>query len=212
MKTIYFIRHAKAKKIADSDFIRELNNKGKEAAKLMSKRLKNRNITPDIIISSPANRTAKTAKIFAKNLKFNKDIKFEKGQELLVHFSGNVMETYPAQLGNIGKIEIIKENDFEMLMVVNRFRPETKDADLAIEIMHEMERASGMKFTGIINNSNLGTETDAACIISSVSYAEEISEKTGLPIVMTTVWEGLYNQLSDKISALFPLKLQEKYF
>ncbi|MBQ3167870.1 MULTISPECIES: histidine phosphatase family protein [Campylobacter] len=78
MKTIYFIRHAKAKKIADSDFIRELNNKGKEAAKLMSKRLKNRNITPDIIISSPANRTAKTAKIFAKNLKFNKDIKFEK--------------------------------------------------------------------------------------------------------------------------------------
>ena len=78
MKTIYFIRHAKAKKIADSDFIRELNNKGKEAAKLMSKRLKNRNITPDIIISSSANRTAKTAKIFAKNLKFNKDIKFEK--------------------------------------------------------------------------------------------------------------------------------------
>lgn len=42
-------------------------------------------------------------------LKNSKDIKFEKGQEILVHFNGNVMQTYPAQLGNVGKIEIIKE-------------------------------------------------------------------------------------------------------
>lgn len=107
---------------------------------------------------------------------------------------------------------IKQENDYEMLMVVNRFRPETKDADSAIEIMREIEAASKIKFTGIINNSNLGEETDEDLILSSLSYAEEIAEKTGVPVVMTTVCERLYNELSDKIPNLFALKLQEKYF
>ena len=44
MKIIYFIRHAKAKKIAATDFDRALSSKGKEAAKVMAARLKNKNI------------------------------------------------------------------------------------------------------------------------------------------------------------------------
>lgn len=107
---------------------------------------------------------------------------------------------------------IKEENDYEMLMVVNKFRPEIKDADSAIEIMREIEFASKIKFTGIINNSNLGEETDEDLILSSLSYAEEIAEKTGVPVVITTVCESLYNELSGKIPNLFPLKLQEKYF
>ena len=38
-----------------------------------------------------------------------KDIEFEKGQEILIYFDGMVLDSYPAQLGNIGKIEIVKE-------------------------------------------------------------------------------------------------------
>ena len=71
MKIIYFIRHAKAKKIAATDFDRALSSKGKEAAKVMAARLKNKNILPELIISSPAKRTAKTAKIIAKNMNFS---------------------------------------------------------------------------------------------------------------------------------------------
>ncbi|MCR8678394.1 MULTISPECIES: SixA phosphatase family protein [Campylobacter] len=78
MKIIYFIRHAKAKKIAATDFDRPLNSKGKKAAKLMAGRLKSKKILPELIISSPAKRTAKTAKIIAKNINFNGKIKFEK--------------------------------------------------------------------------------------------------------------------------------------
>lgn len=37
------------------------------------------------------------------------NIGFEKGQEVLIYFSGIVMESYPAQLGKAGKIKIIKE-------------------------------------------------------------------------------------------------------
>lgn len=37
------------------------------------------------------------------------NIGFKKGQEILIHFDGTVMESYPAQLGNVEKIEILHE-------------------------------------------------------------------------------------------------------
>lgn len=47
--------------------------------------------------------------LYSIGLKSFNNIKFEKGQEILIYFNGDVMESYPAQLGNIGKIEVIQE-------------------------------------------------------------------------------------------------------
>jgi len=105
---------------------------------------------------------------------------------------------------------ILEEDNYEMLFVINRFRPLTKDAASTIEIMHEIEAAAGMHFTAIANNSNLGNETTAEDILSSVAYAEEVSRLSGLPIKMTAVREDLLPALKDKIENLFPLKLQQK--
>ena len=76
---------------------------------------------------------------------------------------------------------ITAENDYEMLMVVNCFRPLTRDAESTIEVMREIETAGKIKFTGLVNNSNLGAETTEADVLSSVSYAENVSELSGLP-------------------------------
>ena len=105
---------------------------------------------------------------------------------------------------------ILKQNDYEMLFVINKFRPLTPDCASTVAIMHEIEVAGGMKFTGIINNSNLGDETSAEDVHGSVSYAEEISAFTGLPIKMTGVKEDLYDILKDKIDNCFPIKLYVK--
>ena len=104
------------------------------------------------------------------------------------------------------------EDDYEMLLVINRYRPLTRTADDCIEIMHEVEAAGGLKFTGLVNNSNLGAETVAQDILDSVEYAKEVSEKTGLPLRMTSVEEGLMSALEGKMENLFPLTLQEKYY
>ena len=112
-------------------------------------------------------------------------------------------------LGRLAE-KIKAENDYEMLMVVNRFRPETKTPQLAIEIMQEIEFASKIKFTGIINNSNLGVETDENTILSSMDYANQIADLTGIPVVMTTVDETV--EINAEVPGLFRLKLQEKYF
>ena len=105
---------------------------------------------------------------------------------------------------------ILKEQDYEMFMVINKFRPLTRDVQSVIEVMNEIETACGMKFTAIVNNSNLGDETTAEDVLTSVSYAEETAKATGLPLKLTTVNETLYNELKDKIENLFPLTLQRK--
>lgn len=112
-------------------------------------------------------------------------------------------------LGRIAP-KIREENDFDMLYVVNKFRPLTKDANSAIEIMCEIEAACGLKFTGIINNSNLGPETKMEDVLNSLEYANEISRLTNLPIVRTTVEEKLFEPLKDKIENLYPLSMQKK--
>lgn len=105
---------------------------------------------------------------------------------------------------------IVAENDFDMLFVANFFRPLTRDADSAIEVMREIEYAGGIPFTGIINNSNLGDETDEETVLGSVEKAKELSEKTGLPIKFTSVNRPLIPGLKNKIPDLFGLELQNK--
>ncbi|MBQ2933083.1 MAG: hypothetical protein IJE02_00530 [Clostridia bacterium] len=106
--------------------------------------------------------------------------------------------------------EIEAENNFDMLMVINGYRPLTPDAESTVEVMREIETACGLKFTGLVNNSNIGEETTAEDIIKSIGYANEVSQASGLPIVMTSVKHELYDELKDKIDNLLPMTLQAK--
>lgn len=105
---------------------------------------------------------------------------------------------------------VMQENDYEMLMVINGRRPLTPDAESTVEVMREIECACGIGFTGIINNTNLGEETTADVVLGSIPYAEATAKLSGLPLVMTTVEESLFDELKWKIGDLFPLKLQNK--
>lgn len=72
---MYIIRHAKSS-WADPekpDFDRPLNDRGKRDAPRMGKRLKEKDVHPHLILSSPAKRAFSTAKRLAKVLKYHKD-------------------------------------------------------------------------------------------------------------------------------------------
>ncbi len=112
-------------------------------------------------------------------------------------------------LGRLSK-KIVDEGDYDMFYVVNKFRPLTSDAESAIAVKEEIEFACKIKFTGIINNSNLGLETTASDVLNCQNYANEISKLTNLPVVMTTVNENLYNELKDKVKNLYSINLQKK--
>lgn len=105
---------------------------------------------------------------------------------------------------------ILEENDYEMLFVINKYRPLTPDCASTVAVMKEIETACRMKFTAIVNNSNLGDETEAEDVVASVEYAEAISKATGLPIKMTTVKEDLYDTLKEKVVNCTAIKLYVK--
>ena len=112
----------------------------------------------------------------------------------------------------LGRYEtaIREENDYEMLFVFNMYRPLTPDAMSAFEVMKEIELAGKIKFTAIVNNSNLGVLTTKEDVIASQESANELSRLSGLPIKMTTVSENLVNSFNGEIDNIFPLKLQKK--
>ena len=82
---------------------------------------------------------------------------------------------------------ILRENDFEMIFVANFYRPLTRTAEEAMEVMQEISAVCAVPFTGIVNNSNLGEETTAADVQKTFSEAQTLSEIAGLPLRFTSV-------------------------
>jgi phosphohistidine phosphatase len=74
-RTLVLIRHAKSSwsNPLQSDFDRELNDRGKGEAEEMGKKLKKSGLIPDLIISSSAKRTKQTAKRIAKETGYEPD-------------------------------------------------------------------------------------------------------------------------------------------
>lgn len=72
MKKLFIIRHAKSswKDLSLDDFDRPLNKRGFRDAPFMGKLLYKKDIIPDVIISSPANRAKTTIETITKELKY----------------------------------------------------------------------------------------------------------------------------------------------
>lgn len=69
MKKIFIVRHAKSdQSFFGNDFERPLNERGKNDAPVMAKRLLDKKIKPDALVSSPAARAKRTAELFAEHL------------------------------------------------------------------------------------------------------------------------------------------------
>jgi hypothetical protein len=78
--------------------------------------------------------------------------------------------------------DIFETAKIEMHYVVNKYRYLTQTAADAAEFLREIELAGGVKCTGIVNNSNLGTETTEEIIRSAIPFGEETAKLTGVPI------------------------------
>ncbi|MBR3310438.1 MAG: hypothetical protein IKG15_01300 [Solobacterium sp.] len=105
---------------------------------------------------------------------------------------------------------IAEEDNYDFFMVINKYRPLTPDPQSVMEVLEEIEEAGRLKFTGIINNSNLGAETTPEDVLNSMAFAEEVSRLSGLPLVLTSCEEKLYPLLEGKIENMFPMKLQKR--
>ncbi len=106
--------------------------------------------------------------------------------------------------------------EYEMLLVINQYRPLTRNIDDLREIKNEIEAACKVNFTGIVNNSNLGMETMLQDVIKTAEFAAEASEKLELPLKMTALNRRLVHDKEAEemaraaLGALFLLDLPDK--
>ena len=108
--------------------------------------------------------------------------------------------------------DIVAEGDYRMVFVANCCRPLTRTAEDALEIMREIENACGLKFTCIVNNSNLGEMTDVQVLTDSLPFIEKLCALSGLPLWMHTAEERIKNQLPEMSASVLGMTLQEKNF
>ena len=103
----------------------------------------------------------------------------------------------------------IQKIDYELLYVVNKYRPNTAEAAGAEELLREIEAASRLKATGVVNNSHLMVFTEAETIRASLPYAEQTARELGLPLRFTTAPENVAAALGD-VENLYPVKIYVK--
>ena len=161
-----------------------------------------------------------------------KEIAKEKGISLLAsEYAGSNLDlpalsgTMDAAIGTPGKTVIIdvggddagaialgrystkiKQLPYTMLYVVNAFRYLMRDPHEAAALLTDIEKASRLRATHIVNNSNLSIETTAGDVRGSLGYAHEVSSLTGLPLAFTSVRTDLAPQLSGA-GELYPMEI-----
>ena len=107
---------------------------------------------------------------------------------------------------------IKQEQDYAMIFVANFCRPLTRTPEDALEVMREIEAACDLPFTHIVNNTNLGPETTEQTLLESLDHANRLSALSGLPIAFHSAEKAVAQALCGKLSNVFPLQLQDKYF
>lgn len=102
--------------------------------------------------------------------------------------------------------KINAENNFECLLVVNPFRPETRDIEGAVAVKNEIETVSRIKFTGIVNNANLGAETTIDDILYGKRFCEKLGERLKIPVKFSAVTKSLCEKAKGKIDKILPVE------
>lgn len=102
----------------------------------------------------------------------------------------------------------IRALDYDMLYVVNKYRPLTGTSDDAAALLGEIEAASRLKATGVVNNSHLMMYTDEETILSSLPYAEKTAAELGLALRFTTAPKDIAGRLDVK--NIYPVEVYVK--
>jgi len=84
----------------------------------------------------------------------------------------------------------VASQDYAMLYVANRYRNLVQDPEDALANLREIEAASHLRATAIVNNSHLKDVTTLETINAGIDYVSALSSVMGLPVACTTTSIG----------------------
>lgn len=98
------------------------------------------------------------------------------------------------------------KDETEVLFVINMYRAMTEPPQQALEVLKEIEAISRLKATAVVNNSNLGAETDAQTVLNSLDYAEKTANLCGLELKYTAYPDWINPKAFPKNEKFMPVK------
>lgn len=101
---------------------------------------------------------------------------------------------------------------YEMLYVINRYRALSQTPEEAAALLREIEAASRLKATGIVNNSHLGVETVWGTLQEALPFAEKTAELTGLPLLCSTAPDFALPAGKELPEGFYKLRRLVKFF
>ena len=93
---------------------------------------------------------------------------------------------------------------YAMFFVINARRPLTEKAEDMVEYMSEIEEASRLQITGLINNTNLSRDTSLEVLMGGEEEVDKASTITGKPVK--------YISGTPEIVRILPEPLKQKAF
>ncbi len=82
--------------------------------------------------------------------------------------------------------DLLPEGALEVLLVINPFRPFSATPELVLELMERIRARARIEITGLVNNANLSTETEAEHLIAGYEQIKKVAEASNIPVVYTT--------------------------
>lgn len=111
MKTLTLVRHAKSswKDAGLPDRERPLNGRGEQDAPVMGHRLRNANLRPSLIMSSPAVRAWTTARLIAAELGYPREF-LQRENDLYLAGSHEILEVIGRQQSEFNNLMLVGHN------------------------------------------------------------------------------------------------------
>jgi len=91
----------------------------------------------------------------------------------------------------------IRQHDYAMLCILNRYRNLVQDPADAAENLREIEAASRLEATALVSNAHLKAETTAEVVDRGRAYADDVARIVGLPVVAKCVSPALADFSQD---------------
>ena len=110
----------------------------------------------------------------------------EKGRVVLVDVGGD--DAGATALGRYA--DRVSAGPYALVYVVNAYRNLTQSPEEATAILREIEAASHLQATAVVNNSHLRTETTADTLAAAQPFGAAVAQQLALPLVARTtpIW------------------------
>ncbi len=101
-----------------------------------------------------------------------------------------------------------KEGLYDMFCVVNTNRPDTKNIEGVIHHITDIERVTGLKVTGLVNNTHFLRETQVEDVMKGQEIIETVSDQLNIPIKYVCILEKVAHLLPEEIQGdILPIKM-----